>query len=349
MLARDLHFLVVSLTRHDGSLGPNHGMRRLRRRMLMLRYGACVVRSSPTKVIAIILLLAAAALAIPSVAADLPRAFNDEISKQQEIYNSGGQKVPEGYVIGRSLLSYAFTLSPAFRQSLAHLGAQDRWLDIGAGEGHAVLDYHTSKYDVLLQGSNPAGGKAQVVAVSIEDRRTARWHEAAASLGEKQIQYLYGRRLREYSPEELGRFQLITDVLGGFSYTRYPSIFMEKALSALDVDGTFYTLLQDVQPEAGKMRPFYAGSPFLTEIVKSDGSEMKVCSWLKSISCVEVVCEPKTDSSPPVEMYRIHKVCNDVTVPPLEMIHFEAGTPPERRFQLTSALREAPRPADTRR
>jgi hypothetical protein len=284
-----------------------------------------------------------------SHAADAPRTFGEEASKQAEIYNSAGQKVPEGYVVGRSLLSYAFTLSPRFRRSLAELGAHDRWLDIGAGEGHAVLDYHSSKYDVILQGSNESGGKARAVAMSIEDRRTARWRQAAESLGENQIQYLFGRRLREYSPEELGQFQLLTDVLGAFSYTRYLSVFMNKALGVLAVNGTFYTVLQDVRSENGTNRPFYSGSPFLTEIVNSDGSEMKVCSWLKRISCVEVTCELKPDSSPPVEMYRIRKVCDRVNVPHVELIHFQAGTPPERRFQVKTPLREVRETADVKR
>lgn len=278
-----------------------------------------------------------------------PRDFRDEASKQAEIYNSAGQKVPEGYVIGRSLFSYAFILPPGFRDSLGRLGAQDRWLDIGAGEGHAVLDYRTSKYDVLLRGAGESRGKAQAVAMSIEDRRTARWHEAAASHDEKQLRYLFGRRLREYSKEELGgQFQLITDVLGAFSYTRFMSVFMEKALGLLAVNGTFYTVLQDVQSESGKNRPFYPPSPFLTELVSRDGSELKVCAWLKRISCVEVTCELKPDSSPPVEGYSIRKTCNGVVVPELVPVHFEAGTPPERRFQLKGAIREAAEPADAK-
>ena len=301
------------------------------------------------RLLIIVVLLFEALVLQASHAAGPPRTFREEASKQAEIYHSAGQTVPEGYVIGRSLLSYAFTLSPEFRASLAKLGSHDRWLDIGAGEGHAVLDYRTSKYDVLLQGSNEGAGKARAVAMSIEDRRTSRWQEVAESLGEKQIQYLFGRRLREYSAEELGQFQLITDVLGGFSYTRYASLFMEKTLGVLAVGGSFYTLLQDVQSEKGTNRPFYSGSPFLTEILKSDRSEMKVCAWLKSIACVEVTCELKSDSSPPVELYHIRKVCNGVTVPQLEPIHFEAGTPPERRFQLKSPLREVREPADMKR
>ena len=289
-------------------------------------------------------------LVLPAArAADAPRKFGEEVSRQTEIYNSTGQKVPEGYVVGRSLLAYAFTLPAEFRRSLGNLSPNDRWLDIGAGEGHAVLDYLTSKYDVILQASSESHGKAPVVALSIEDRRTSRWHEVAQSVGDKQIQYLFGRRLREYSAEELGKFQLMTDVLGAFSYTRYLSVFMRKALDTLTVNGTFYTVLQDVHAESGANRPFYAGSPFLTEIVNSDGAELKVCSWLKSISCVEVSCELKPDSSPPVEMYRIRKVCDAVTVPDVELIHFTAGTPPERRFQLKTSMREArDEPADVK-
>src|SRR6185503_19992376 len=102
-------------------------------------------------------------------------------------------------------------------------------LDIGAGEGKAVLDYCTSKYDGTLQkGADRHAKKAKAVAMSIEDRRTVQWHQTAASLGEGQIQYLFGEPLREYSTAELVQLQVITDVLGGFSYAQNLSLFMEK-------------------------------------------------------------------------------------------------------------------------
>lgn len=243
--------------------------------------------------------------------------------------------MPEGYVIGRSLLSYKFILSSEFNRALADLGPKDRWLDIGAGEGRAILDYCTSKYDVMLsQGAERRGKKARAIAISIEDRRTPHWYKTAESLEAEQIQYKFGRRLREYSSEELGQFQVITDVLGGFSYAQNLSLFMEKTLGFLELNGSFYTLLQDVRSENGTNRPFYPDASFLTEIANADGSEVRMCSWLKSISCVEVTCEPKAELSPPIEVYRIRKVCNNVAVPALVPTHFEAGTPPERRFQL---------------
>ena len=156
----------------------------------------------------------------------------------------------------------------------------------------------------------------------------------AASLEADQIQYLFGKRLREYSAEELGKFQVITDVMGGFSYAQDLTLFMQKTLGFLEPNGAFYTVLQDVRTETGTNKPYYPDASFLTEIVNTDGSEVRMCSWLKSISCVEVTCEAKPDWSPPLEVYRIRKTCDEVVVPALTPVHFEAGTPPERRFRL---------------
>ena len=261
--------------------------------------------------------------------------FGEEVSKQNSIYRSEGERVPQGYVTDRSLLSYPFLLPSAFDRSLANLGPTDRWLDIGAGMGQAVLDYYAPRYDAMHpEGRKRRGKKARAVAMSIEDRRTPLWRQTDASLEANKIKYLFGRRLREYSLQELGQFQLITDVMGGFSYTQSLSLFMERTLEFLELNGSFYTALMDVYSENGSNRPFSADEPFLTEILKADGSGATVCSWLKSITCVQVTCESKAKS--PLEAYHIHKVCNDVSVPALVAVHFEAGTPPARRFQIRS-------------
>ena len=261
--------------------------------------------------------------------------INEELSKQEAIYRSTEERVPEGYTVDRSLAVYAEGLSSDFDHALANLGPKDRWLDIGAGRGQAILDYYTADYDLAHpEGRERRGGKAQAVAMSIEDRRTRLWQQNAARLGENQIRYLFDRRLREYSLEELGQFQVISDVIGGFSYTDNLSGFVENVLGFLDLNGIFYTVLQDVHSEAGTNPPYYEGSPFLTEITNADGVEVRVCSWLKRITCMEVTCELKTEWKPPVEAYRIRKSCNDVTVPALVRIDYEAGTPPQRKYKL---------------
>lgn len=270
------------------------------------------------------------------------RTLDEEFKKQEAIYQSQGESVPSGYVVGRSLLSYASILPAGFHRSLGDLGPSDRWLDIGAGEGNAVLDYYTARYDSLEPlGSKQGSGKAQAVAMSIEDRRTPRWYEIAARLEPGQIRYLAGKRMREYTTEELGRFRLITDHLGGLSYTRDLSRFMENVLSVLETGGNFYSLLLDVRPETEPDPALYKDLLLLTEIENADGADVKVCSWLKRISCVKVTCELHTELKRPIETYSIRKTCNDVAVPPLASLSYQAGTPPPRRFRL-GAPRSAP-------
>ena len=265
-------------------------------------------------------------------------SFRNEISRQESIYQSTGDQVPKGYSIDRSLEDYTRGLTSEFDHALANLGPKDRWLDIGAGKGHAILDYHTPGYDLTRPGGFIQRGKAQSVAISIEDRRSIRWQQEAASHGANKTLYLFSKRLQEYSLQELGKFQVITDVIGGFSYSPNLSEFMEKTLGFLELNGSFFTLLQDVRSEGGANQPFYTGARFLTEITKADGSEMKVCAWLKSITCVEVSCEFTTSWRPPIEAYRVRKVCDNVTVPALTPLLYEAGTPPERRYQIGSSL-----------
>jgi hypothetical protein len=226
---------------------------------------------------------------------------------------------------------------------LANLGPAERWLDIGAGEGNAVLDYYTELFDSMhWEGRERRGKKAQAVAISIEDRRTPEWHATAARLEPNQIRYLYGKRLREYSAEELGRFQLITDVIGGFSYARNLSVFVENVLSIMDLNATFFTLLLDVRTETRADPALYKDLLVLTEIERPDGSEVKVCSWLKSISCVQVTCELNTELKRPIELYRIQKVCDNVAVPALVSVSYTAGTPPPRRYQLRKLTTTSP-------
>ena len=267
----------------------------------------------------------------------------DEYARQEEIYQR--QKVGRGYAIDRTLDDYRKLLPDEFHRSLANLGPDGRWLDVGAGQGQAILDYYTPGYDKAHPaGRKQRGKKAQSVALSIEDRRTPEWHKAVAALGAGKVRYLHGKRLREYSPDELGRFQIITDVMGGFSYTPDLSRFMQGVMHLLEVGGSFLTVLQDVELEQGTNKPFYEGYPFATEIEAPRGSRATICSWLHSISCAEVRCESKEDWSLPLEAYHVRKVCDNVSVPALVPVHFSAGTPPQRGFRLNDARRPAAKP-----
>ena len=258
--------------------------------------------------------------------------IDEEFAKQEKIYRSRGADVPRGYVTNRGLSDYAELLPTGFCDALGRLGSSDRWLDIGAGAGQAILDYYAPEDDAApAEKCGRSGAKARAVAMSIEDRRTDKWRQQAASLGDDRIRYLSGKRLRQYSPEELGKFQIITDVFGGFTYTEDLSRFVDKVLSLLEVGGVFYTLVPGVHLEDGKDK---LGILYLTELEDAAGRPEKVCSWLKKTACAQVTCESKSDWKRPTELINIRKVCSDVSVPRMKLWEFEAGYPPERRFQL---------------
>jgi len=261
-----------------------------------------------------------------------PPRLDEEFSKQEKIYRSRGADRPGGYVINRGLADYAELLPSGFCDALGRLGSSDRWLDIGAGAAQAILDYYAPEGEAAPpQKCGRSAEKARAVAMSIEDRRTDRWREQAASLGADRVRYLSGKRLRQYSPEELGKFQIITDVFGGFSYTEDLSGFVERALRLLEIGGSFYTLVPGVHLEHAKDK---LGILYLTELEDAAGRPLRVCSWLKQTACAQVTCESKSDWKRPTELINIRKVCSDVSVPRLKLWEFEAGYPPARRFQL---------------
>jgi len=261
-----------------------------------------------------------------------PPKLDEEFKKQEKIYRSRGADVPSGYVTGRGLSEYAELLPSGFCDALGRLGSSDRWLDIGAGAGQAILDYYTPENDASpAQKCGRSVEKARAVAMSIEDRRTDKWRAQTANFGDDRIRYLSGKRLRQYSPEELGKFQIITDVFGGFSYTEDLSGFVERALRLLEIGGSFYTLVPGVHLEHAKDK---LGILYLTELEDAAGRPLRVCSWLKQTACAQVTCESKSDWKRPTELINIRKVCSDVSVPRLKLWEFEAGYPPARRFQL---------------
>ncbi|HKY10158.1 MAG TPA: class I SAM-dependent methyltransferase [Candidatus Binatia bacterium] len=251
--------------------------------------------------------------------------IDEEFAEQEKIYRRRGAG---SYTANRGLSSYAEVLPGGFCDALGRLGSAGRWLDIGAGEGQAILDYYATQGGEKCGGSGP---KASAVAISIEDRRTEKWRERAASVGDDRLRYLSGKRLRQYTLEELGEFQIITDVYGGFTYTENLSRFLDKVLSLLEIGGAFYSVLPAVHLEDGTDK---LGTWYKTELVDAASRPVKVCSWLRRITCTEVTCESKRDWDEPTQLIKIRKTCSGVAIPRTNLVEYMAGAPPGRRFQL---------------
>ncbi|HTM08741.1 MAG TPA: tetratricopeptide repeat protein [Verrucomicrobiae bacterium] len=264
-----------------------------------------------------------------------PPPIEKQVEKQEKIYSRPDADAPRSYITNRGLSLYAELLPAGFCDALGALGRSDGWLDIGAGQAQAILDYYTVAGGAP-SGKNCArpGPKARAVAISIEDRRTDQWRQQAASVGGDRMRYLAGKRLRQYSDEELGKFRLITDVFGGFTYTEDLSQFVEKVLGLLEIGGSFYTLVPGVRLEDGNDEP---GSHYLTELEDAAGRPETVCSWLKRIAGVEVTCESRSGWTRPTELINIRKIRSDTSVPRMRLLNFEPGYPPRRHFQLDGA------------
>ena len=106
--------------------------------------------------------------------------MDEEISKQEKIFQRRGADVPSGYVTSRALSDYAELLPTGFCDALGRLGSSDRWLDIGAGEGRMRREQlgsrrHTIQGTRRLHVTNPrrvARGMAEyAIAVPLPSRR----------------------------------------------------------------------------------------------------------------------------------------------------------------------------------
>jgi SAM-dependent methyltransferase len=282
----------------------------------------------PAAPLVVVIVMAVQSLGAGWIQEPVQPRIDEEFTKQEKIYRRRGAG---SYTANRGLLRYAEVLPTGFCDTLGGLGRSDRWLDIGAGEGQAILDYYAPQADAATEKCRGSGPKAHAVAISIEDRRTDKWQNRAASLGDDRIRYLSGKRLSQYSFEELGKFQLITDVYGGFTYTENLSRFVDKVLRLLEIGGAFYTVLPAVHLEDGTDK---LGTWYKTELVDAASRPITVCSWLKQTPCTKVTCESKSDWDEPTQLIKIHKVCSGVSVPRTNLVEYMAGTPPGRRFQL---------------
>jgi SAM-dependent methyltransferase len=282
----------------------------------------------PAARLAVVIVMAVQSLGAAWVQEPVQPRIDEEFAKQEKIYRRRG---PGSYTANRGLTNYSEVLPTGFCDALGRLGSSDRWLDIGAGEGQAILDYYAPQDDAAPEKCGGSAPKARVVAISIEDRRTDKWKQQAARVGDDRMRYLTGKRLSQYSLDELGKFQFVTDVYGGFTYTENLSRFIENALNLLETGGAFYTVLSSVHLEDGKNR---LGTWYRTELVDAASRPITVCSWLKQTTCTKVTCESKSDWDEPSELIKIHKVCSGVSVPRTNLVEYMAGAPPGRRFQL---------------
>jgi SAM-dependent methyltransferase len=220
------------------------------------------------------------------------------------------------YIHSRTLSrqeSYDDLLDSAFEGAIYRNGrnAKDRWLDLGAGEGMALMDY---LYTVT--------GFMSVVGITIESdpRYDAFRAQTVKDYGERFVFYKDKKFEDEsYSVQTLGQFAVITDVYGAFSYSDKLSLVMQKIGDLLTEKGEFFSVAED--------RKY--------KIVDPSGHEYKIEDWLNAITCMRWIppSPPRKDAmSRPAYTIHMVKFCSEVKVPPLKLLDFRDDSPPWRTY-----------------
>ena len=122
--------------------------------------------------------------------------------------------------------TYLYELGSSFLDRLRGLGPGQRWLDVGAGEALAMLNY-------LLDPTFQHKVELTAIAVSIpEEARIAEIQAIAPS-----FRYVAGR-IESVEAEALGEFDLITDVVSALAYSEDVSATLRAEIRRLSVGGT---------------------------------------------------------------------------------------------------------------
>ena len=94
--------------------------------------------------VAVVIVMAVQSLGTGWTQEPVQPRLDEEFAKQEKIYR---RRDAGSYTANRGLSNYAEVLPTGFCDALGRLGSSDRWLDIGAGEGQAILDYYAPQGD----------------------------------------------------------------------------------------------------------------------------------------------------------------------------------------------------------
>ena len=185
---------------------------------------------------------------------------------------------------------YARALGPVFAHRLEQLTSAQRWLDGGAGSGHAQADYRAAS-------SSPA----KVCGVG-----TVRYGDCRFPQADPDFRFI-AAPVEGLSAEELGRCDLITNVHSALAYTSDMQAVLQRYVDAMPVGAELYGVVAS------------------TEVVRRDGRACSFAEWVASIPGLEAIDlgPPKRSNRdlgrPTPSAFGVRKVRDDVRVPAMEL------------------------------
>lgn len=202
------------------------------------------------------------------------------------------------------------------------LGEDGVWLDAGAGYAQAQQDLRAAgaKAKLIACGlKKPQAGQSGCT--SADDDASLSSFEAAEG---DRFQYVEGRVQLPHIREEIGKVDVITDMIGAFSYS-HPTLTLQAYADLLKPGGRLY-----LQTYAER---FEIENP-------SGGPNLSLPDWLATIPGFELKsvteCTP-FGRKPSLAMVLVRTDDEEVTIPPMYTTSWAAPhLPPIRRFALTT-------------
>lgn len=197
--------------------------------------------------------------------------------------------------------SYETELGHEFVRDLLRLGAEDHWIDMGAGQLRAIVEYFSIRTEA----------RAQVTAINyFAPPGYAHWYNRLDEEARSRLRHLEPVDFLELSARQLRKADLISDVYGALSYTPEFGKALQKALKTLKVGGRLYFTSTD------------------TTFWDADSQELlDMEEFLARVSGVEV--RKTTPTS-----FLLTRTSQDVQVPKLKLAGFRTYTPPSRHYHV---------------
>lgn len=248
---------------------------------------------------------------------------NDQILKTEDRLENNQ------FYVDRGLWKYNWYLGRYFKRqlNLLHLRFQ-LWIDLGAGNAKAQRDYLYSNPD----------RETQLWSVSYKKPKNAKLDRY---LTNQSTRYLHGRYFEDMNFDNV-RADLITDVFGPLTYTKDISQLLQKSLSLLKPGGVYAAILPLTDTSALRASMYRRDLPIdsnivhLVTFVNANGHKLNPVVVLNKIKGVRILSLREKSTflfDDPVIEIVFERTNEPIYVPPLELISFSDGNPPNRVFR----------------
>lgn len=196
---------------------------------------------------------------------------------------------------GTSYLSFR-GFGPWLRTEFLKLSDNDVWLDVGAGDLYAQVDY--------LSGNYSSGKNTVAVAIAVEDSESEGFKNNKNYLRKnfpKRFRYLSGRRIEDIPVHELPKANIVSDLFGAMTFTDKVDQTLQRELDQLKVGGVMIARLQKAYIRDRENKRF--GIQRYVESIK--GAETLLYGWYTLV---------------------MRKIQDEILVPQLQLIDFISGT-----------------------